>query len=64
MRVSSAEHKDHLERQATRLSEYCATRGYQIAQVVKESASGAHDRRPQLLALLKDTTGTPIVVEH
>jgi predicted site-specific integrase-resolvase len=63
-RVSSAEHKDTLERQAARLAEYCAARGSQVAQVVKEIASGAHDRRPKLLTLLKDTTMTRIVVEH
>src|SRR5450759_5048016 len=35
-RVSSAEHKENLERQVARLSDYCAARGYQVAQVVKE----------------------------
>src|SRR5690242_6165679 len=33
-RVSSVEQKDDLARQAVRLSEYCAARGYQVAQVV------------------------------
>jgi len=32
--------------------------------VVKEVASGVHDSRPKLLALLKDTSETRIVVEH
>jgi predicted site-specific integrase-resolvase len=32
--------------------------------VVKEIASGANDSRPKLLALLKDTAVTRIVVEH
>lgn len=63
-RVSSAEHKDNLEQQAARLSEYCAARGYQVAQVVQEIASGANDSRPKLLSLLKDTSITRIVVEH
>lgn len=63
-RVSSAEHKEHLEGQAARLTEYCAARGYQVAQVVKEIASGANDSRPKLLTLLKDTATTRIVVEH
>lgn len=63
-RVSSAEHKDILERQVARLSDYCAAHGYQIAQVVKEIASGVNDSRPKLLALLKDTSITRIVVEH
>jgi putative resolvase len=63
-RVSSAEHKEHLERQAARLIEYCAARGYHVAQVVKEIAPGANDSRPKLLTLLKDTATTRIVVEH
>jgi putative resolvase len=63
-RVSSPEHRENLERQAARLSEYCVARGYQVAQVVKEIASGANDSRPKLLALLKDTSVTRIVVEH
>jgi predicted site-specific integrase-resolvase len=63
-RVSSPEHKDNLERQAARLTEYCSARGYQVAQVVKEIASGANDSRPKLLALLKDMSTIRIVVEH
>jgi len=63
-RVSSAEHKENLERQAERLSQYCTVRGYQVAQVVKEIASGVNDSRPKLLSLLKDTSITRIVVEH
>jgi predicted site-specific integrase-resolvase len=63
-RVSSPEHRENLERQAARLVEYCAARGYQVAQVVKEIASGANDSRPKLLTLLKDTSVTRIVVEH
>ena len=59
-----AEHKDNLERQVARLSNYCAAHGYQIAQVVKEIASGVNDSRPKLLALLRDTNMTCIVVEH
>jgi len=63
-RVSSAEHKEKLERQAERLLHYCTVRGYQVAQVVKEIASGVNDSRPKLLALLKDLQATRIVVEH
>jgi putative resolvase len=63
-RVSSPEHRDSLERQVARLSDYCAARGYQVAQTVKEIASGVNDNRPKLLALLKDTSVTRIVVEH
>jgi putative resolvase len=63
-RVSSPEHRENLERQAARLADYCTARGYQVAQVVKEIASGVNDSRPKLLAMLKDTSVTRIVVEH
>src|SRR5215831_1074463 len=63
-RVSSSEHRENLERQAERLSQYCTVRGYQVALVVKEIASGVNDNRPKLLSLLKDTSITRVVVEH
>jgi putative resolvase len=63
-RVFSPEHREHLERQAARLADDCAARGDQVAQVVKAIASGVDDSRPQLLALLKDTSVTRVVVEH
>ena len=63
-RVSSAEHKANLERQAERLGQYCEVKGYQVAQVVKEIASGVNDSRPKLLALLSDSSITLLVVEH
>lgn len=63
-RVSSPEHKENLERQVERLLQYCTVRGYRVAQVVKEIASGVNDSRPKLLALLKDQQATRIVVEH
>jgi len=63
-RVSSAEQKANLERQAECLSQYCEARGYQVVKIVKEVASGLNDSRPKLLALLKDTSITRIVVEH
>ena len=47
-----------------RLAAYCAARGYQVAQVVNEVASGVNDSRPKFLALLKDTSVTRIVVKH
>jgi predicted site-specific integrase-resolvase len=64
LKLSSAEHKENLERQAERLSQYCEARGYQVAKVVKEVASGLNDGRPKLVTLLKDTSITRIVVEH
>jgi putative resolvase len=63
-RVSSHEHRAKLNRQVERLEDYCAAKGYQVAQVVKAIASGVNDARPKLLALLKDPTITQIVVEH
>jgi putative resolvase len=63
-RVSSREHQLNLERQAERLQDYCAAKGYQIATIVKEIASGVNDARPKFLALLRDPTITTIVVEH
>ena len=63
-RVSSAEHRANLERQAEHLVQYCEARGYQVTQVVKEIASGVNDSRPKVLALLKDTSITLLVVEH
>jgi predicted site-specific integrase-resolvase len=53
-----------LERQAERLSQYCTVRGYQVAMIVKEIASGVNDSRPKLLSLLRDTSITRVVVEH
>ena len=64
MAIYARVYRDNLERQAARLADYCAARGYQVAQVVKVIASGVNDSRPKLLALLKDTTVTRIVVEH
>lgn len=63
-RVSSAEHRANLERQAERLTQYCTARGYQVAQVVTEIASGVNESRPKLLSLLTDTSITRVVVEH
>jgi predicted site-specific integrase-resolvase len=63
-RVSSSEHRKNLERQAERLSQYCTVRGYQVAMIVKEIASGVNDSRPKLLSLLRDTSITRVVVEH
>lgn len=63
-RVSSADHKENLERQAERLMQYCTVRGYPITQVVKEIGSSVNESRPKFLSLLKDTSITRIVVEQ
>jgi len=63
-RVSSSENKSDLDSQASRLTAYCAAKGWQISQVVKEIGSGVNDSRPKFLALLADAEVTRIVVEH
>jgi putative resolvase len=63
-RVSSADQKNDLERQVQRLREYAAARGYQIAQVVTEIASGLNENRPKFLKLLADPSIGTIIVEH
>ncbi len=63
-RVSEASPRENLDRQVERLTQYCTTRGYHVAQVVKEIASGVNDSRPKWLALLKDSSLTRLVVEH
>lgn len=63
-RVSAAENKSNLESQSRRLLDYCAAKGYQVEQVVKEIGSGVNDQRPKLLKLLTDDSVRRIVVEH
>lgn len=63
-RVSSSKQKENLDRQAERLQDYCAAKGYQIARVVKEIASGVNDNRRKFFALLCNPNITTIVVEH
>jgi putative resolvase len=63
-RVSAAENKSNLESQAQRLLDYCAAKGYQVTQVVKEIGSGVNDQRPKMLKLLTDDSVSRIVVEH
>jgi putative resolvase len=63
-RVSEAEHRENLERQAERLMHYCSIRGYHVVKLVKEVGSGVNDSRPQLLSLLRDPLITRLVVEH
>src|SRR3989442_2038253 len=63
-RVSSAEHRENLERQAERLTHYCTIRGYQVVKLVKEVGSGVNDSLPKLLSLLRDPMITRLVVEQ
>jgi predicted site-specific integrase-resolvase len=50
--------------QADRLAAYCAAKGWQVHQVIKEVGSGVNDGRNKLLKLLAETSITVIVVEH
>jgi predicted site-specific integrase-resolvase len=43
---------------------YCAAKGYQVHQVVKEIGSGVNESRPKFLKLRADSTIGLIVVEH
>lgn len=63
-RVSSREMKENLERQVTRLTDYCAAKGWQVQRVVKEIGSGVNDSRPLFQSLLADESMSIIVVEH
>lgn len=63
-RVSSAEHRESLERQAERLTQYCAIRGYRVVKLVKEIGSGVNDSRPKLLSILSDPLITRVIVEQ
>lgn len=63
-RVSSAEMKGNLDRQAERLVDYCMAKGWQVHEVVKEIASGVNDNRGKFLKLLADDSITHIVVEQ
>ncbi|MHC1732942.1 MAG: IS607 family transposase [Bacteroidales bacterium] len=63
-RVSTAENKSNLDSQAQRLLDYCAAKGYQVAEVVKEIGSGVNDSRPKLIKIITNPDITLIVVEH
>jgi putative resolvase len=63
-RVSSAENKENLERQAQRLTAYAIARGYKVQHVVKETGSGLNDNRKKLEALLKKDDYEILIIEH
>lgn len=63
-RVSSAENKENLERQAQRLVDYATARGYKIQYVVKEVGSGLNDNRKKLADLLNKSDYDILIVEH
>jgi putative resolvase len=63
-RVSSHEQRANLDRQAERLEDYCAAKGYQVSKVVKEIGSGVNDNRAKFLVLLENQQVSTIVVEQ
>jgi len=63
-RVSSAENKGNLDRQAERLKDYAIARGDKIYKVVKEIGSGLKDNRKQLAKILVDPNYNVLLVEH
>jgi len=62
-RVSTYAKKADLDRQASRVEDFCRARGWAIRQVVKEVASGMNDNRRKLRKLL-ESCPSRIVVEH
>jgi len=63
-RVSSSQNKKNLQTQADRLCLFAEAKGYCVAVVVQECASGLNDTRRKLLKLLNDPDITHIIVEH
>jgi predicted site-specific integrase-resolvase len=61
-RASSTEHRENLERQAERFTQYCTIRGYRPVLLVKEGGSDINDSRPKLLPLLRDPLITQVKV--
>ena len=63
-RVSSADQRDDLKRQADRLKAFAIGMGVEDPEVVMETGSGMNDRRRKLNRLLSDPTVTRVIVEH
>lgn len=63
-RVSSADQKLDLERQAGRVVTGATAQGLTVAEVVTEIGSGLNGKRRKLHRLLGDPTAAVIVVEH
>ncbi|MGW4103058.1 IS607 family transposase [Streptomyces sp. NPDC004976] len=63
-RVSSADQRPDLERQAARVVAGANGLGLAVAEVVTEVGSGLNGRRRKLHRLLSDPNATAIVVEH
>ncbi|MGN9807698.1 recombinase family protein [Micromonospora sp. L32] len=63
-RVSSADQRDDLERQAGRVVTGATERGLSVDQVVTEVGSGMNGHRRKLTGLLSDPAVSVLVVEH
>jgi putative resolvase len=63
-RVSSADQKADLDRQAVRVTREANRRGLAVGEVVTEVGSGLNGKRRKLHRVLSDPAATVIVVEH
>ena len=63
-RVSTPKQKSDLDRQAERLEQFCASKGYIVDSIQKEIASGLNDNRKKLNKILNDKSITRIVIEN
>ena len=63
-RVSSADQKADLQRQADRLKAFALSMGVEAPEVVTETGSGMNDKRRKLNRLLADPGVGVIIVEH
>jgi putative resolvase len=63
-RVSSADQRDDLERQAGRVAEEAGKRGITLDATVTEVGSGLNGNRAKLRKILADPQVSRIVVEH
>jgi putative resolvase len=64
VRVSSRDQLEDLDRQLNRLRDFCASKGWTVAEEVREIGSGLNGKRKKLISLLSDPSITHIVVEH
>jgi len=66
-RVSSRDQKEDLERQIENLKSYCATKGYKVARIITDIASGLNENRKglrQLFRLVESGEITKVVITY
>lgn len=63
-RVSSHDQRAELDRQVARLTEWAASNGHVIGEVVTEVGSGLNGKRPKLRRILSDPSASVVVVEY